>query len=387
MKGLLNSVALVLLLVVAGCATTEEPTGTSASVGERASAIAPKDMVLWQYRDGVSHLRNGEFADAKRLLDAAITTISGIRANDKSAKQSRGYFHRESKKTFLGEPYERVMAYYYRGILYWMDGEPDNARACFRSAQLEDSDAEEHSFASDYVLLDYLDGFASTKLSQDGADAYQRACKLAKGLKLPPYDAQANVLVFIEYGNGPEKYATGEYGEELRFRERPSSLRNAVVKVDRNEASAPPYDDLAFQARTRGGRVMDHVLANKAVFKTATDIAGDVGIIGGLVLSQGRDTRDAGIGLALAGALSKGISALTTPQADTRCWDNLPQYLSFAALKLPPGDHEVKVEFEDAKGNLLPQYTRRVNLHIPAGARDSVIFVSDKSADSQNQKF
>jgi hypothetical protein len=30
---------------------------------------------------------------------------------------------------FIGEPYERAMAYYYRGLLYWRDGEIDNARA------------------------------------------------------------------------------------------------------------------------------------------------------------------------------------------------------------------------------------------------------------------
>lgn len=382
MKVFLPSIALSAFVLVTGCATTES-TASHAPAAGATQSVPAKDLVLWEYRDGVSHLRKGEFADAKRLLDQAITTISGIRANDKSAKQSRGYFHKESKKTFLGEPYERVMAYFYRGILYWMDGEPDNARACFRSAQLEDSDAEQHTFKSDYVLLDYLDGLASVKLSQDGADAYKRAFELAKGLKLPPYDAQANVLVFVEFGNGPEKYAAGEYQEELRFRDGHSVVRSAVVKVDRDAFPAPPYDDLAFQARTRGGRVMDHVLANKAVFKTTTDVAGNVGLIGGAIMAMegSGDTRNAGIGLALAGALTKGISALTTPEADTRYWDNLPQYLSFTAFKLPPGDHEVKVEFEDASGRLLPQFTRRVNLHIPAGARDSVVFVSDKSTN------
>ena len=36
-------------------------------------------------------------------------------------------FHPESSKVFIGEPYERAMAYYYRAILYWRDGQPDNA--------------------------------------------------------------------------------------------------------------------------------------------------------------------------------------------------------------------------------------------------------------------
>ena len=56
------------------------------------------------------------------------------------AARARGLFAAERTKPFIGEPYERVMAYYYRGILYWRDGQPDNARACFRSGQVIDSD-------------------------------------------------------------------------------------------------------------------------------------------------------------------------------------------------------------------------------------------------------
>jgi hypothetical protein len=72
------------------------------------------------------------------------------------------------------------MAYFYRGILYWMDGEIDNARACFRSAQFMDSDAENQSYANDYVLLEYLDGFATAKLGGDGSDALARSRKVAR---------------------------------------------------------------------------------------------------------------------------------------------------------------------------------------------------------------
>jgi len=106
------------------------------------------------------------------------------------------------------------MAYYYRGILYWFDGELDNARACFRSAQIMDGDAENKSYASDYVLLDYLDGLATARLGGDGSDALKRAEAEARMTKPPEYDLKANVLFFVEFGNGPLKYATGQYGEE-----------------------------------------------------------------------------------------------------------------------------------------------------------------------------
>ena len=98
------------------------------------------------------------------------------------------------------------MAYIYRGIIYWMDGEPDNARACFRSAEFEDSDAEKHQYAGDWVLPDYLDGLITTKLGGDGSDAFKRAQADAEGVKLPPYNLKANVLFFIEFGPGPTKY-------------------------------------------------------------------------------------------------------------------------------------------------------------------------------------
>ncbi|HVY69061.1 MAG TPA: hypothetical protein VHH73_03995, partial [Verrucomicrobiae bacterium] len=274
------------LLLIAGCAS--EPRHTVARTGDPLAdghaEIAqgpPKDRVLWEYRTAATAIRRGQFADAKQTLDDALLTLSGVAANDPSARKARGYFASEAKKTFRGEPYERVMAYFYRGILYWVDGEPDNARACFRNAQFQDSDAENKEYSSDYVLLDYLDGLASTKLGADGSDAYKRSVALAKAVPAPPpYNPAANVLFFVELGQGPVKYATGEYSEELRIHEGNSLARAVQIQVAGQVIRANVYDDLTWQAMTRGGRIMDHVLANKAVFKRSTDIAGDVGLIG-----------------------------------------------------------------------------------------------------------
>ena len=112
-----------------GCATEHSRRPASAAAEPPA-----KDRVLHECRSAASAMRRAQFDEAKRLLDDALLTMGASLANDKSAKKARSLFSEESKKTFRGEPYERVMAYYYRGILYWMDGEPDNARACFRSA-------------------------------------------------------------------------------------------------------------------------------------------------------------------------------------------------------------------------------------------------------------
>jgi hypothetical protein len=397
-----------LLLVLAGCATSQGGKSASAQGAgslesnpiSRPAALADappdpvleyqnalrrvpeKDRVVWLYRTAANALRAGKLEEAKRALDDALLSVGGIAVDDKAARKSRGYFSPESKKTFLGEPYERVMAYYYRGILYWMDGEPDNARACFRSAQVQDSDTENRTYASDYVLLDYLDGLASAKLAADGSDAFKRAQAAYKGSSLPPYNPEANVLFFIEYGAGPMKYATGQHAEQLRFRNGTSPARSATVRVAEHSLQAGPYDDLFFQATTRGGRVMDHILANKAVFKTTTDTAGNAALISGAVLAHNRGTQEVGLGLLAAGVLGKIVSASTTPAADTRMWDNLPQYLSFGAVRLPSGQHVATIEFNDAQGRALPHLTKTVTINIPEGARDAVIFISDKSKAS-----
>lgn len=394
----------VLLVLLAGCATVP-PSGrgegelprqgglaTATTAADRREPTVPeRDRVLFDYRAGATALRLGDFDAAKAHFDDAITRIGGILANDAEAAKARSLFAAESSKRFIGEPYERVMVYYYRGILYWRDGQPDNARACFRSGQVIDSDPEQKTYVSDFVLLDYLDGLASAKLAADGSDAFARAqARVGETKPLPPYDPAANVLVFAEYGYGPRKYAGGEYGQQLRFRvdDSPSRSARLVLAEGRMIVPLPAYDDLGYQATTRGGRVMDHILGNKAVFKSGADAAGDVALVGAMIAGDqamrrerlGRASEDASIaavGLGIVGLIGKIAAAATQTEADTRQWDNLPQRLSFAALKLPPGEHRGRLEFLDAAGEVLERRTQDVTLTVADGSRDTVVFLSE----------
>jgi len=393
--------ALLAGFFLTGCATLPTAprvvlTGDALVDGNAQLAAAPlKDKVLWQYRVATTSLRRGLGDEAKEKLDAALAqAAANYGAVNSEAAKSRRMFRKESDKPFVGEPYERALSSFYRGLLYWRDGEPDNARALFRSAQLLDSDTTDKTHAGDYVLFDYLDGLASEKLNNDGADALARARASAKAQSraIPPdYDRQANVLLFAEYGRGPRKYAGGEYGEQLRFIAEQSKTVSARLTVDGRTIQLPAYDDLNFQATTRGGRTMDHVLGNKAVFKSGANTVGDVALVGAVVAAQNinrydgthsRDAQNAALGLAAIGLISKLASSATTPDADTRAWDNIPQYLSFAALRLPPGDHPATLTFHDASGTL--RSTRQVTLTVPtpdpsigSAPQDVVIFLSE----------
>jgi hypothetical protein len=386
------AIAAAFAVFLAGCASEPKKpplvfTGNILVDGPNAITNGPhKDRVLWEYRTAAAEMRCGRFEDAKMHLDDALLTLGGIYGKDKEAAKARGYFHEESKKTFIGEPYERVMAYYYRGILYWMDGEPDNARACFRTGQIEDSSSKGQQYEADYVLLDYLDGLATAKLGGDGTDAFGRSQKECKNaMKPPPYDTKANVLFFVEFGPGPRKRATGEYHEELRFTVPVSPVRSALIKVDNQTLHLGVYDDLGFQATTRGGRVMDHVLANKAVFKKTTDIVGTTAMIGGAIAatSENQTSQEVGLGLMAAGLIAKIVSSATTPAADTRMWDNLPRYLSFGTMHLAPGEHVATIEFFDAAGQLNSILTKTITINVPTDQRDKVVFVSDTSLTPQ----
>lgn len=371
-----------------GCATApDEP--RAAARGE--PAVPERDRVLHACRAAATALRAGDYPAAKARLDDALARVGGLIVDDAAAARARGLFAAEDTKVFLGEPYERVMAYYYRGILYWRDGEPDNARACFRSGQFTDAGAKEERFSADYILLDYLEGLATAKLQGDGSDALARARALAgERFRLPDYAPGANVLVFAEYGYGPRKVAAGRYGEQLRFQVQDSPSRSArlVLHEGRTVVPLPPYDDLGFQATTRGGRVMDHILGRKAVFKAATDAAADVALAGSVIAADHAHRRDqrgregggseaAAVGLGVLGVLGKVVSSATRPEADTRQWDNLPQRLSFAALRLPPGEHDGRLEFLDREGRVLTARTRPVSLSVAAGDRDTVVFFSE----------
>ena len=388
MKGHLQAALLACLIGVTGCATAPKPLPLKGDVFHDAPLSIeqgpPRDKLLWQYRLALAEMRRGQFAAAKPVLDDALLTLNGLYGKDSEARKSRRLFQQEAKKTFIGEPYERAMAFFYRGILYWRDGEIDNARACFRSAEFEDSDAEAGEYKCDYTLFDYLDGFATTKLAGDGSDAFKRAEASARGAKPPAYDTSVNTLLFLDFGPGPIKYGGGEYKEQLRFRTSVSPVQSVQIKLDSQIVNVKAADDLNFQATTRGGRVMDYVLANKAVFKKTTSTIGDAAIISGAILAADDDHQTAGFALLAAGLFTKVISSATTPQADTRCWEALPQFLALGQFKLDPGEHTATVDFLNSEGKVESKMSKQITFTVPED-RDAVVYVSDQSTTPQTQ--
>ena len=346
--------------------------------GKRLIAQAPRqDKNLWRLRVGLVALKQNQPNDAKALFEAAMPAAGQILQADASTRMAQSLFSPENVKGFHGEPYERAMGWFYRGLIYWMDGEPANARACFRTAQLMDALAEKHEHRADWVMLDYLDGFITAKLGKDGSAALRRAREHAGAIALPDYNPAANTLLVLQTGFGPVKKSGGDVGEALVYDGGHSDVAQIRITVAGQTVTTPIFDNLTVQASTRGSRAMDLVLARKATVKKVGDTIGDVGTVPGVVLVDYEDTRDAGLALLGVGLVGKFIGNSVEPRADTRTWNNLPQHLSFAALNLPVGEHPATVDFIDATGAALPDRQKSVLFNVQAG-RDTVLLVADR---------
>ncbi|QXQ05718.1 hypothetical protein KX816_16080 [Sphingosinicellaceae bacterium] len=292
-----------------------------------------RNAVLNLSRLGLAAMEVGSYTDAERAFDAALLRIESVYAKNKSAEAARSVFHKESNKDWKGEPYERAMAYYYRGLLYLRKGDYNNARASFKGAEYQDTVSEDEEFQSDFALMDYLMGWASQCAGDNGSEAYDTAIKAEKGLTAP--GAADNVLMIAELGHGPLKEKDGKQKEKLVFRPAEGFPETGAVFVLAPATGASTHYDshlassVYYQATTRGGRAMDGILNGKANWKTGTATAGNALLTAGLV--QGGD---AGMYMALAGALfSLGSSAMKT-DADIRQWDTLPDGVSLSTTKL-----------------------------------------------------
>lgn len=169
-----------------------------------------RNKVLNDMRLGIATMAMGRFDLAEQLFDDALLNIEAVYANNDQAKQARQIFVKEQTKDFKGEPYERVMAYFYRGLLYMRAGDYENARASFKGGMLQDAFADEEQYRADFALMPYLQAWAAK--CSGNASAFEDDLNEFRALK-PGASAikkTDNVLVLVEAGSAPRKYSSGD---------------------------------------------------------------------------------------------------------------------------------------------------------------------------------
>lgn len=287
-------------------------------------------------RIGMAALSLGEINSAEKAFDGAVARIELIYADNPEAKKAKSLWTAEKIKDFKGEPYERAMAYFYRGLVYAAKADFQNARAMFKQADYQDTVAENEKYAGDFGLMPYMAGWASYCDGDTRAakDYLEQAIKGDANYTQVPVDRP--VLVLLESGRAPFKYGSGKAREILKWQahEAPEQVAKKAC-ADSTSASCTVSSfvkgaDIGFQATTRGGRPIDGVLGGKAAFKESAEgvasFASTVGSVGMQTALATGNNDAAGIGLLgmFAGLVAQGVASSTQAQADVREWEQLP---------------------------------------------------------------
>lgn len=311
-----------------------------------------RNAVLNFQRLGLAAMDRGLWTDAEQAFDAALTRIEAVYAKNKQAEAARDTFRKEANKDFKGEPYERAMTYYYRGLLYLRVGDYDNARASFRTAEYQDTVSEAEEFRSDFAVMNYLIGWTYHCQNQPNMaqEAFGFASSTQTGLTAPGSDDR--VLMIAEYGSSPIKARAGGQAERMVFQAGSADRTSAARFKLQNTASfdAVPASSVHYQATTRGGRAIDAILNGKAEFKSTTAAVGDALTATSLASMAGGDMGTGTLGMAGVGMLFSLLSSSAKTEADIRMWDTLPDMITLRTTKaLQPNELAgVQIDYLDS---------------------------------------
>lgn len=326
---------------------------------------------------GMLELDRGEPAEAReRFIEA-----TGIMESFAATGQTAAIVGEEAAKEYKGDPYERMMAHWYLGLLDYMLGEYDKAVPDFKSAALADGGSKDERYQGDAALVLAMLGKSYLAMGRRGegevelgdvprAGAHLDAAALS-GLVEELSRPSSNLLVVVGVGAGPYKYRSGLFGEKAEFARPGQSARCAEVYIDGERLGrAVTVGDVYYQATTRGGREMDAVLAGKAASKVvmlemarrehakANDSSKPS--------AQRNDARTKALAYAAAAALIR-------PEADVRSWEALPAEIQLFAGRVPPGLHTLHVRFIGAGGESCDAVTwENVSFHADG---ETVVYV------------
>lgn len=287
-------------------------------------------------RIGMAALSIGDINSAEKAFEGAVTRIEMIYADNPEAQKAKSLWTAEKIKDFKGEPYERSMAYFYRGLVYAAKADFQNARAMFKQADYQDTVAENEKYAGDFGLMPYMAGWASycdgdTRMAKDFLE------QAIKGdVNYTNVAVDRPVLVLMESGRAPFKYGAGKAKEIIKWHAYDAPLQTAKKACTDTTAASCDVStfvkgaDIGFQATTRGGRPIDGILGGKAAFKEGAEgvasFATTMGSVGMQTALATGNSDAAGLGLLgmFAGLVAQGVAQSTQAQADVREWEQLP---------------------------------------------------------------
>jgi len=295
-----------------------------------------------------------------------------------SEKKAQSKWHGEVNKVFKGSPHEMGLFYTLFALSYAERGEYEDAWRCVQNGLLHDADAENDKYRSDDALLLYLGSVFADKIGETDAVAQCRS-RLKEALaarnvseadvvkyKNSAYAAlldenapKPNAFIVFWTGTPPQYGRKGKYGEiRTTLKGAESSADFMTLSVDGGQEAIVPQKlgDINFQATTRGGRLMDNILASKADFKQDMKNFQEVSLgLSGICFTAAAATFDtskemlivsgslaaAGVAFLVLDGVFYSFYDKTDPRADIRAWKTIPGQLNVMPLYLPKGKHNL----------------------------------------------
>jgi len=407
------SLILVLVNFLVGCSTVPKPAPklnlSADEIQKQPASVseAIKKLKMEHERNAVINLADIAMAalaekdkiDSRTLkelvdtpLDLAIARVEDIYADTPEAKKARSLWYDEAEKDFKGEPYERSFIFFLRGLRYFETGDFDNAKACFKSGILQDSLSVEGRFNADMANMEWMIGICHLKLGEheDAVKAFKRAQSIRPNLVIP--DKNDNTLVVFFAGRGPVKKQTGKYKDILLF-EAGKSVSKIIIASYMQFGKNPSYhtpklfEDIFFQATTRGGRSIDKINKYKSTVKNNTKVIGNLAFLLGLtalgtsliIAASSSGNGDVaiifgaiGIGLIAAGIGAHVIAKMIKTKADIRTFKSIPGRLLVQSAKLVPGSRLIGLLTSDLK---VPEKIQFKKSYIQPNNNHNVVYV------------
>ncbi|MFH7319872.1 COG3014 family protein [Desulfurivibrio sp. D14AmB] len=386
---------------LAGCATYTE---TSRSLQERLVAGEPeqalqilekraggrKDLVLYLLNKGMLLRLAGDFAASNQVLEEAKELIHRLVAISIS-EQTAALSVNDAKRSYIGDPYERVLLHLYKTLNYLALADYAAARVEILQADLalEQLSQQERKLGAEGIMR-YLSGLVFERAGEwsDALIAYRKAFTAYHsigGVTAVPRPLQLDLQRLArrqglddEVRRYRDLFGVEDSPAELTRRERGEVtviLGTGLAPVRQEQSinvlagsnarwyrvATPFYPPqraapaVEIRVVANGEEVMAALgedfdnLARRALEAAMPGITGRA--LARLVV-KGSAIREVERNDQLLGVLAN-IAAVASERADTRSWVTLPARLHLARLSLPPGRYEIRVEWLGSGGRVL----------------------------------
>ena len=348
--------------------------GAAANKLDPLAKTTNEDFVINNLRLGSALLPPYELDDAEAAFLRAWEVINSTGVNN-GGRTLGAVLVDEKIKVWKGEPFERAMASFYLGLIYYIRGDYGNARGAFENAlfKLHDVDPEKgketgQDVQSNFALATLMLAKSFQHLGRDDLARanYDYIIKNHPRLaSLADYDLnqRSNLLLVVDYGHGPRKVRDSG-GAIVGFAPTPAEegpIPRPIVQIDGRRIDdvqvAHPVVDLLAMAQDRKWQSIDTIRAVKSAVGTGLLVGGAITGISGANASGSRQRTN----LMVAGALiGTGLLLKATSQADIRQWEMLPRTTFILPLHVDPGTHDVTVEFPGMYGGVQQTWRKLV---------------------------